>query len=739
MKEDQEAVFEPVNDSKDHDKSHNSGKSKRNGYMKDADGSPRRSDGPPKLIADGRQDGKPKTDRKDNPQHGTSGMPFDAGSIDSPKSSVKLKKKPDDANASHEKNNTEKSLNSKHDSKDDLGWNEDSKNNEDEKNDEERSLLYPDNDANIYKEDNKGAPNDDEVDFRRPSTQPELPKNLGKKTEEDTKSEADDGEKELTECQKKSIAFLDSWQWGVFMTVVTVYTLFFDDIRVILIPKAADDAFYTITVLCFLLFLFEIILSSVTKPGYWLSFFFWLDILATFSMVFDIGWIMDQFNNASQADSAGSLAQSSRAARVTRIVRLVRLIRLVRIVKLYKQAKIAQEKREEAKLKKLREERGKFEEEEESTQNLTKRQKLQRQKTVARGAEDIDIDEFQLESKISKTLSEKNQKILIILILSTLFGTPMFQRNTYVQPIPAPEFGLDQLMLIYKSYDALNISSQEIYNSSYSEYVLRMKDYEYPLIELEVPIFGQTKYNDAKGDLRSDEFTVITSSNDSKATYSVKTFNQYEAMINIARTIMVCILLVVSSYIINRDATRLVLDPIERMVERVRIVAKNPMALCSEEEIENEGALALVKSQQKKKKKTEEDHKNETAFLEASLFTIGRLLGLCFGEAGARIIGNNIASSEIGSDFNPVIPGSKEMAIFGFCDIRGFADATEALEEDVMKFVNQIAEIVHSECDLHQGSSNKNLGEAFLMVWKFPRDDIDSFDEELSIRPDNKY
>lgn len=57
----------------------------------------------------------------------------------------------------------------------------------------------------------------------------------------------------------------------------------------------------------------------------------------------------------------------------------------------------------------------------------------------------------------------------------------------------------------------------------------------------------------------------------------------------------------------------------------------------------------------------------------------------------------------------------------------------------MIKFVNQIAEIVHSEVDLHQGSSNKNLGEAFLMVWKFPRTDIDSFDDELTIRPDNKY
>ena len=526
------------------------------------------------------------------------------------------------------------------------------------------------------------------------------------------------------------------------MTVVTIYTLFFDDIRVLLIPKSADDAFFSITVLCFLLFLFEIVLSCIVKKGYTFSFFFWLDMLATFSMIFDIGWLMDNFNNASQADSAGSLAQSSRAARVTRIVRLVRLIRLVRIVKLYKQAKMAQQKREEAKLKKLREEKGKHEEEEEGAQNnaLSKRKKLQRQRTTMKDAEDVDIDEMQLESKISKTLAEKNQKILIILILTTLFLTPMFQVSTFVQPIPAPEFGLDQLMKIYDDSYSTNAT---VYQDAYATYIDYMQDYFYPIVELDVPVYNFTKYGTKKSDLRSDEFTVITSSNNSKATYSIKKSNQYEALINIGRTIMVCFLLTISSYIINRDATRLVLDPIERMIERIRIVAKNPMALCSEEEIEAEGALAMMQSKQKNKKKTDKKHeeeiKNESAFLEASLFTIGRLLGLCFGEAGARIIGNNIASSEIGSDFNPLIPGSKELAIFGFCDIRGFADATEALEEEVMQFVNQIAEIVHSEVDLHAGSSNKNLGEAFLMVWKFPRTDIDSFDDELSIRPDNRY
>ena len=33
----------------------------------------------------------------------------------------------------------------------------------------------------------------------------------------------------------------------------------------------------------------------------------------------------------------------------------------------------------------------------------------------------------------------------------------------------------------------------------------------------------------------------------------------------------------------NRDARTLVLDPIERMMEKVNFIAKNPMAACSDE------------------------------------------------------------------------------------------------------------------------------------------------------------
>lgn len=41
-----------------------------------------------------------------------------------------------------------------------------------------------------------------------------------------------------------------------------------------------------------------------------------------------------------------------------------------------------------------------------------------------------------------------------------------------------------------------------------------------------------------------------------------------------------------------------------------------------------------------------------------------------------------------------------------------------------MVFVNTISEIVHSCVDRYGGTANKNIGEAFLLVWKFDDKDV---------------
>lgn len=74
-----------------------------------------------------------------------------------------------------------------------------------------------------------------------------------------------------------------------------------------------------------------------------------------------------------------------------------------------------------------------------------------------------------------------------------------------------------------------------------------------------------------------------------------------------------------------------------------------------------------------------------------------------------------------GGDVDPMLEGQKLVAIFGFCDIRNFTDATEVLQKDVMYFVNNIGEIVHTIVDRFLGAANKNIGDAFLLVWKLDR------------------
>ena len=115
------------------------------------------------------------------------------------------------------------------------------------------------------------------------------------------------------------------------------------------------------------------------------------------------------------------------------------------------------------------------------------------------------------------------------------------------------------------------------------------------------------------------------------------------------------------------------------------------------------------------------DESTEPKILQNTIVKISSLLAVGFGEAGTQIICRVIEDPTV---IDVMIPGQKIMAIFGFCDIRNFTDATEVLEADVMVFVNQIAAICHKQVYQHLGSPNKNIGDAFLMVWKFNQENV---------------
>ena len=95
------------------------------------------------------------------------------------------------------------------------------------------------------------------------------------------------------------------------------------------------------------MFLIEISLASFAQKDYINSFFFWLDLIATISLIQEIDWIFTPLLNiGSSHDSVGTssnaaahaVAKATSAGRITRVLRVVRIIRLIRIVKLYKSA-----------------------------------------------------------------------------------------------------------------------------------------------------------------------------------------------------------------------------------------------------------------------------------------------------------------------------------------------------------------------------------------------------------------
>jgi len=83
------------------------------------------------------------------------------------------------------------------------------------------------------------------------------------------------------------------------MFLFTLYALFGEDVRLLSFTKKSDTAFMLLNIFTFVLFMVELVLSSLSVPEYFGSFFFWLDLVSTISLVADIDpiWTAITSNN----------------------------------------------------------------------------------------------------------------------------------------------------------------------------------------------------------------------------------------------------------------------------------------------------------------------------------------------------------------------------------------------------------------------------------------------------------
>lgn len=498
-------------------------------------------------------------------------------------------------------------------------------------------------------------------------------------------------------------------QYDDLMTFVTLFVLFGDAIKKLSLPPSFDDKFDFFVNVSFFLFVLEIILNSWAKSdfskgifkakGYMFNFFFWLDLLCVISMLPDLTWASSVFGIGDVPGSSMS-AKAGKAGKIgAKAGRVVRMARLVRLVKLYKV----------------------------TSQRLRERKIVEDLKKLVEVGhiDQADIDEYlerfsaQKQSRVGAELSDIITRRVIVAVLLMLCVVPLLSYSSSGQDerISTEFIQAINIKSTFKNYTDCEylINSTNEFKDFMNHLTTKTQDKYRYLVGLEIhptrcnsSAILDFKLDDILNMLRDDEKTVVQSSKEMiyGVEHSVQTiFNrkymiEEEATNGIYLTLFVVFMLVSLSTQFTGDAQKLVLAPIESMMEMVNMVADDPLEDYDFNTMPRSGEY-------------------ETRVVQVAIQKITALLRVGFGVAGAEIISKNMSVEGEGSSvLEPMIPGKRIYAMFGFCDIHSFDLCTEKLEDEIMTFVNNVARIVHEEVTRWGGLCNKNLGNAFLMVWR---------------------
>lgn len=301
------------------------------------------------------------------------------------------------------------------------------------------------------------------------------------------------------------------------MLIVTGWTMVGEDFR-LLGPKSIDPLFYVIIIICFLIFVIDIILSSIFKKEYFPSTYLFVDIVVTLTLLFfDVGWIWYNILGVksldySTATGAYMAAMNDEGLRqgtnVARIARIIRLMRLIRIFKMYRHA--------HAFITFIKD--FKYE---------TAEERLKRK-----------LKGDQEESKVGKKLSDLTTRRVLILVILMLLFVPIFTINTYKEENTYFEYGLD----LVGEY-AGNMSSTT-YKTLFQSYVDEHKNIPMPVTNVYVSGSKVDTFNDESvnlDDFRPYEIELVkTDKGNVVGVFNFRYTVSLTAALGIVRSIFVC-------------------------------------------------------------------------------------------------------------------------------------------------------------------------------------------------------
>lgn len=566
---------------------------------------------------------------------------------------------------------------------------------------------------------------------------------LDETLKEDEEEEDPNSKRSSSTSITKSIVnrALDSNVSIAFMSFVTTYAIYGDDVRILGFNPQSDSTFLVLSSLAFMFFLLEITLLCWCRSNYliqpnftaiqeqltldrwkgrqstiiWLgqlgkamqmgSFYFWLDLISTLSMIIDMPWFIQLQSSGSSSnnviDSSMAGKASMAGAKAANKLKVIRMVRLVRLAKLYKYFSTKQSASSS------------------SANKITPA--TPNSDSLRQSDKESSLDILPPESHVGAEMSDRTTKKVIVGILIMLLGIPLLQADEvdYLNEF-SMKMTFEHRTLITSTGNDIN--EYELEQWEFSESLLVDST---NCIDITYNGFEDGLSNDAIipsdrariQDLRVEELDVITIGDvdyvrSMTAVFDASERKREEALLGVLLTSFVIVLLGLGMVSFTKDVRNLVIVPIEHMIQLVREISENPLGK----------DLSLNLDLDKRHK----DDGMETTLLIRTISKIAGLMRVGFGEAGADIIGKNLNMTQGTDTMNLLGNGRKIHSIFGFCDVRQFTDTTECLQEEVMLFVNRIAHILHSivvQCD---GAANKNIGDAFLLTWKVNTDKLET-------------
>jgi len=549
--------------------------------------------------------------------------------------------------------------------------------------------------------------------------------------------------------------FIDSGPISALINICILWALFSEDIRVMAMPKTADYPVWSIHVVVMFIFLLEVVIRICVQRGYFncgFGFYFWLDFIASVTMFFD--WL--PMTESNEISSSGQQAlRAAKSARVgTRIARIVRVVRIIRMIRLLLSS---QKKKQKGDEDEQPEDEGTPSELSKALQGAITKRTIAFILLLLGGQVILEFFDY---ANISGTFpAEPPFDRRVEMGMAQLFGVVNASNfsvysddwiqasGSFINLIEAPLRTTSLWSHVFLSVFKIELKEVGAVRANYTFWPVPLKgpgEYykghspagfssSYPADDLMsswVPTWpspdshwdncdytdlnslsayagvDQKNCPDAHGIRRSMRSLRIVGPKELLVEplfkdgverivlwYSRKEGEDVQAGFSVILIMSIAILLVVMGFLLSRDIDALVVRPIETMVDSVTKLAANP-------------AYQLEKI---------EVVRYETDALKLSLSKIATMLQVGFGEAGNDLVAENLKR---GDTVDPMVPGRKLLGAYGFCIIDEYEEVLECLGEEILPFTNTAADIVHAAVTENGGQPNRNLGEAFLCVWK---------------------